>query len=570
MKQRKTVTRVLAVLLAVMLIAGLGTVAMAAPNVPPTPPVGATNTLIINHWVYQDDWTYGSVIAGQAPTPNIPPLPAGTTHTPVAGALWHVHPVTSAQLNNFGGPGVPFDWVNDDAADFLPAGTPAHSQTTNAQGVATFSNLPHGVYIFWWDYDDEQVWIITLPIWDPGYVCDDYPNCDEDPCDDCRDAGWLTTVNVWPKIGEPDIPGFDKLVNLAQGNRIVWEINMEIMSNLDTLLPIPLAHDIFDEWDFGAAPWDEVAMPAAPTPGTPPNGSHIRIVDLLDPRLSLNTNVGAGAISSTGIVVDFWCETADDWVVLDTAATPTQIVVTVTPITEGTITRQLVVVDILREGRDTIADTGEVGEDIRVRIDTILSTLDDDNLGSIDNEAHFVYGPVHEGGGDDEDEDLFGIRVEKYVTGTTQLLEGAIFHLYLAVIDEDDQSPTYGEWILGDLLVGPMDTTVGAGAANEWTIAAGVLHIYGLTEGHYFLREVSAPPGFVTITEPILILLDEDEVGIPQSDYMVLLRVPNSVNDGELPITGGAGTLLFTIVGLLMIGGSVLFLIVYRKKQTNR
>ena len=46
----------------------------------------------------------------------------------------------------------------------------------------------------------------------------------------------------------------------------------------------------------------------------------------------------------------------------------------------------------------------------------------------------------------------------------------------------------------------------------------------------------------------------------------VNVTVVNSI-DVELPLTGGAGTLLFTVLGLVLIGGSVLLLITNRKRQ---
>jgi len=95
---------------------------------------------------------------------------------------------------------------------------------------------------------------------------------------------------------------------------------------------------------------------------------------------------------------------------------------------------------------------------------------------------------------------------------------------------------------------------------------SGFAYIYGLTQGTYLLVEVQAPTGYNPFTNPITL-----EVGptTANDEFIVVATITNS-SDFELPLTGGAGTLLFTIIGLSLIGGSVLFVIMYarsRKKQ---
>lgn len=113
----------------------------------------------------------------------------------------------------------------------------------------------------------------------------------------------------------------------------------------------------------------------------------------------------------------------------------------------------------------------------------------------------------------------------------------------------------------------------------------GTLVISGLTTGTYYLTETVAPQGFVLpldrITEVVISdtnangLVDTtvEEQVVDGDDEYVDVRVENiSEEDGvpSLPTTGGMGTILFTTVGLVLVGGAAILLVVmYKRKKEN-
>ena len=124
------------------------------------------------------------------------------------------------------------------------------------------------------------------------------------------------------------------------------------------------------------------------------------------------------------------------------------------------------------------------------------------------------------------------------------------------------------------------------------------LKIQGLDLGTYYLKETVAPDGYVlpdeaieirlTDTEPELGVLDQGQ-GKTEVTYtsaavnagevsqvsinknVVSFQFSNVLYDEDgsfdLPVTGGMGTALFTIAGILLMGGAVLLVIVAVRKR---
>lgn len=123
-------------------------------------------------------------------------------------------------------------------------------------------------------------------------------------------------------------------------------------------------------------------------------------------------------------------------------------------------------------------------------------------------------------------------------------------------------------------------------AVDGVTDKDGKLLFTGLKKGTYKLTELIAPSGYNLLTAPIDI-----EIGVTlpttvdtgaepatwsvvsgpaavSTDGIITLTVDN--NKGvELPGTGGIGTTLFTIGGIVLMGAAVLLLVLRRKKQTK-
>jgi len=121
-------------------------------------------------------------------------------------------------------------------------------------------------------------------------------------------------------------------------------------------------------------------------------------------------------------------------------------------------------------------------------------------------------------------------------------LEGAVFHLYRAAdMGYTDRRPI---------------RVLSSGAD-------GTVTTYGLLPGEYYLVHTGGPFGFPTLTSPVPVTVSEDTA---DQDYVVSVTIANAPNF-VLPLTGGAGTVAFTIIGLALIGGAIAFLVGYMKKK---
>lgn len=122
--------------------------------------------------------------------------------------------------------------------------------------------------------------------------------------------------------------------------------------------------------------------------------------------------------------------------------------------------------------------------------------------------------------------------------------------------------------------------------------AAGTLQLQGLDAGTYTLKETKAPNGYVLPDNSITItILDDDGVngvangvidddsaasgenvsGVPTiAGNVINVVVTNTeyTDEGfDLPVTGGMGTALFTIAGIILMAGAVTMVVVVSKKK---
>lgn len=110
-------------------------------------------------------------------------------------------------------------------------------------------------------------------------------------------------------------------------------------------------------------------------------------------------------------------------------------------------------------------------------------------------------------------------------------------------------------------------------------IKKGKLVFKGLKAGTYTLTETKSPSGYSLAKNPITIVITANKDGSFASATVNETTVTNDVKDGivpvglqnksgfSLPATGGMGTYLFTIGGLVIMAGAALLLIASRKRR---
>ena len=95
----------------------------------------------------------------------------------------------------------------------------------------------------------------------------------------------------------------------------------------------------------------------------------------------------------------------------------------------------------------------------------------------------------------------------------------------------------------------------------------GRIYVTGLNTGTYYLHETKAPiysengvtKSYRMLTKPVKVVVNND----PNTKE---IKVENSKSGWNLPTTGGIGTLLFTLVGLALMGIAV---IAYMRRRKN-
>lgn len=201
---------------------------------------------------------------------------------------------------------------------------------------------------------------------------------------------------------------------------------------------------------------------------------------------------------------------------------------------------------------DLIALYEKYGSDFQVNTDTAVtpvaviykatytgSTAED---GNANNKAWVDYTNATSSNADEADVYNGKIIVTKYNADKSETLEGAEFELLdadkNAVLDEN-----------GDPVTGTTD-------------ADGIVTFANLPSGTYYVRETKAPKGYVKKDDPILVVISANE------NELHVVRNVTCFNT-KVPFTGGTGTMLFTVIGLAVMGGAGAAYAVSRKKKRN-
>lgn len=251
------------------------------------------------------------------------------------------------------------------------------------------------------------------------------------------------------------------------------------------------------------------------------------ITDQLDPRLGF-----AGAtVNLNGAALD-----AADY--------------TVTPaVTDPTTAGALVTIELTESGLAKLRALGTAGT-ITVDLATEVLSIGEDGI--IPNEATVWVNDPETGSTTKPVETHWGaLRIIKHAEDNeNSVLEGATFNLYVNTGSHD--APVFD-----------IDAPLIEGLTTD---ANGQINVAGLKVGEYVLVETAAPAGYLLDATPRPITIRAGEITVSENVY----EVPNEQEPPfNLPLTGGTGTMLFTIAGLVLLVGAGAGYTVLRKRRES-
>lgn len=155
----------------------------------------------------------------------------------------------------------------------------------------------------------------------------------------------------------------------------------------------------------------------------------------------------------------------------------------------------------------------------------------------------------------------FAIKIDKFVSSdSSKKLAGAKFDLYRtttqAEVDAGKSVTIPHTEVIGILLEENISTDKNGSAIFEKYEANG-------TNYDYYLVETQAPSGYNILDNAVKVNFSDADVVATGGIYTV--EVPNS-SGIKLPITGGEGIALFTIIGIALMGSAVILLMISRRK----
>ena len=265
------------------------------------------------------------------------------------------------------------------------------------------------------------------------------------------------------------------------------------------------------------------------------NATRFEFVDPLDERLTFID----GSVEGTYLVME-----DDDGVLVQAEATLPATAFTATVGTDNALT-----IALTPSGLTHLATHALMAPEgtLTFTFSATVSTAEVD-LGSISNEATLYYNETTGIAATSDMVTQFAIEVESIdVSGNR--LNGATFQLFLDAAGTEPAFPN------------------GTGTNRTFTATDGLIFVPALQAGTFYLRETAPPTGFRPVTDVMSV-----PVGIPQvnpdRNHVVTVQVVNEVEGGfVLPETGGAGTLLFTVIGLGLVGVAISLILVAKRRR---
>ena len=163
---------------------------------------------------------------------------------------------------------------------------------------------------------------------------------------------------------------------------------------------------------------------------------------------------------------------------------------------------------------------------------------------------------------DTVDVTTFAIKIDKYVKNDEHAkLANAKFDLYRTATQAEigtESAVTIPHTTIEGILLESGLTTDANGAATFAKYEANG------TNYDYYLVETQAPSGYNILNNAVKVNFTDADVAATAGIYTV--QVPNK-SGIQLPITGGTGTVIFTIIGIALMVGAVVLFVVSRKKE---
>ena len=212
----------------------------------------------------------------------------------------------------------------------------------------------------------------------------------------------------------------------------------------------------------------------------------------------------------------------------------------------------------------------------KVLVITYTATLNDDDTTEVNvketNTVTFDYSfyPYVENSHEQKtatvDVTTFAIKIDKYVKNDENAkLANAKFDLY--------RTATQAEVDAGSAVTIPHTAVHGIKLESDLVTDANGTATFAKYEANgtnydYYLVETQAPSGYNILDNAVRVNFTDADVEATDGVYTV--KVPNS-SGIQLPITGGTGTVIFTIIGIaLMVGAFVLFVVSRKKAKESK
>lgn len=390
------------------------------------------------------------------------------------------------------------------------------TQVTNASGELTFSNLEKGYYFVEENlsYDTPKVAGEKVTI-----TSKVKPFVTAVPMTAPDGESWLTDVHVYPKNEGLNPEKLPEVPSVNVGDEVKWSVT----ANIPT--------DFSDYKRFA-------------------------IVDELDEKLNFVANsVEVAGVQADGTTVVEPLTNPDDFAVTHTPANPPA--------------KETIVIEITADG---IAKLAANGNAVKLKIDfktTVNNKINDVEKNEVSNTATIEYentttpdgeiktpptevntGEVSIKKKDQDGNDLSGASFKLYyLVGSDQ------YYLYKNASDElkafKDGETIPSEYSLYE---------VTSNASGLATFAGLQTHTVDKTPMVYYIEETKAPNGYNLLQDPVEVsFADED------TNHVVVKDIVNK-KGFTLPNTGGVGTILLVVVGIILIGLAIL--LTTNKKKT--